>query len=211
MSGRQWRQTAMHVKLEAWILLILGDAKQNVARTQWRIQCELVYPLVVARGCCEFLEKKNLAYSSTVCPCHWIIVVVLTELDFVEKLHFGDMASQMTVSGNASQSAQNQGLNPKLQQVPQCGQCVDTLQVNRKKDECILGAAPSRRGHARFVRFITPNDFVCLHNLLNLCPKSAPELSEKAPSGMNPDKMPTSSLSTQGVPRLQLSASCGNG
>lgn len=38
-----------------------------------------------------------------------------------------------------------------------------------------------------------------------------PELSENAPSGMNPEEMPTSSLSTQGVPRLQLMDSSGKG
>jgi len=41
--------------------------------------------------------------------------------------------------------------------------------------------------------------------------KLRPELSEKAPSGIKPEEIPTSSLNTQGVPRLQLIVSAGNG
>jgi hypothetical protein len=55
VGGGQRRQAALHVKLEARVLLVLGDAQQNVACPQRRVQRELVDLLVVARGRREFL------------------------------------------------------------------------------------------------------------------------------------------------------------
>ena len=55
LCERQWRETAVDVEANTWILIVLGHSEQDVARSQWRIQLELMHCVVIARRSLELL------------------------------------------------------------------------------------------------------------------------------------------------------------